>query len=101
MKTIEVTIVRIYITEASHLLTQLVDYLKDSAKVRGVTVLRAISGYGDDKVMHTSGLVDLSLDLPLVIEFFDEPIKVATVLEHLNTTLKPEHIVFWNAKANV
>ncbi|MCL5260706.1 MAG: DUF190 domain-containing protein [Gammaproteobacteria bacterium] len=100
MKTINVTVVRVYITESSHLLGKLVNYLKDDAKVRGVTVFRGISGYGDDKKLHAASLVDLSLNLPLVIEFFDNKNKITAVIKKLNTILKPEHIIFWNAEAN-
>jgi len=100
MKDVDVIMVRVYITEASKMLEKVLSYLKDEAKMRGVTVFRAISGYGDNKEMHTASLVDLSLDLPLVVEFFDEKGKVAPVIEHLNSFLKPEHIVFWDAKAN-
>jgi PII-like signaling protein len=44
--------------------------------------------------------IDLSLDLPLVIEFFDTNDKVQFILEHLGKKIKPEHIVFWEAKVN-
>jgi PII-like signaling protein len=62
-------------------------------------VFRAISGYGDSG-MHGATFVDLSLDLPLVIEFFDEQEKINLALEALSKIIKPEHIIFWNAKVN-
>lgn len=101
MKTIDVTVVRIYISEKSKLLTPIMKYLHDVVKVRGVTVFRAISGYGDAGVQHTASLMDLALDLPLTIEFFDhDEIKIMIALEHLNGIIKPEHIIWWQAKAN-
>ena len=99
MKLTTVTIVRIYITESSKLLKPIIDYLHNDAKVRGVSVFRAISGYGETGE-HTSSLVDLSLNLPLAIEFFDLPEKAKAAIEHLNHMVKPEHVVFWNAEAN-
>ncbi len=100
MKTIDVTIVRIYITEASHLLTQIIDYLKNEAKIRGVSVFRAISGFGETG-NHTSSIVDFSLNLPLTLEFFDDDRdKIKKAIDHLGTIVKLEHIVFWEAKAN-
>ena len=99
MKTIDILVVRIYITESSGLLSKLVSYLKDTVKVRGVSVFRAISGFGDTGT-HTSGLIDVSLDLPLVIEFFDEQEKVEEALEYLSTLIKSEHIIYWKATAN-
>lgn len=99
MKTVEVIFVRIYITESSHLLKTIVNYLKNEAKIRGISVFRAISGFGDTG-SHTASLIDLSLDLPLAVEFFDSKDKVDPALEHLAGIIKHEHIVFWEAKAN-
>ncbi|RDI41142.1 DUF190 domain-containing protein [Aquicella lusitana] len=99
MKTIDVTIVRIYVMESDHLLNTIVNYLKSEAKIRGISVFRAISGFGETG-NHTASLIDLSLDLPLAVEFFDSKDKVMLALEHLSKTIKHEHIVFWEAKAN-
>jgi uncharacterized protein len=101
MKTIDVVIVRIYITEASHLLDKIVDYLKKDAKIRGVSVFRAISGFGETG-NHTASLIDLSLNLPLTVEFFDnDREKIDKALNHLGSIIRPEHIVLWEAKANI
>jgi hypothetical protein len=100
MEIVKVIIARVYITESSNLFEKIFDYLKNEAKVRGVSVFRAISGYGDSGVLHTASLVDLSLNLPIVIEFFDNESKVRQILSHLDTILKPEHIIFWEAFAN-
>ena len=73
MRTADVTMVRIYLTEGQHQLDPLLAKLHDEEKVRGVTVFRGISGFGKSGRMHSSSLLDLSMDLPLVVEFFDEP----------------------------
>lgn len=99
MKTIDVIFVRVYITESSHLLNTIVSYLKTEAKIRGVSVFRAISGFGKTG-NHTVSLIDLSLDLPLAIEFFDQKDKIELALEYLNKIIKHEHIIFWDAKVN-
>jgi uncharacterized protein len=99
IKTVEVMMVRIYISESSHLLKQTIEYLQNEAEIRGFTVFRAISGYGEQGEL-TSSLVDLFLNLPLVIEFFDHKEKIQQALTHLNTVIKHEHIVFWPAYAN-
>ena len=100
MNTIDVVVVRVYITESSHLLKEIMAYLSNEAKIRGVTVFRAIQGAGATG-SHTTSFLDLSLDLPLTIEFFDDKEKVLLALEHLNTRVKPEHIISWEAKANI
>lgn len=99
MKSIPVLVVRIYITESSGLLHKIVDYLKKEAKVRGISVFRAISGFGETG-SHMTSLVDLSLDLPLTVEFFDHNEKVEAALEALSKMVKPEHIITWEANAN-
>ncbi len=99
MKTLDVIVVRIYITESSHLLNEMVKHLKTEVKIRGVSVFRAISGFGESG-SHTASLLDLSLNLPLTIEFFDQKDKVEIALEYLNKKVKPEHIIFWNAMVN-
>lgn len=96
----EVIIVRVYISESAHLLNNILDYLKKEASIQGVSVFRAISGFGKTGE-HTSSFISLSIDLPLVIEFFDTKNKIQPALEHLNTLIKPEHIIFWEAKTNM
>lgn len=75
-------------------------YLHHEAKVRGVSVFRAIGGYGNSGNEHNASLMDLSLDLPVAIEFFDHPEKVKLALVELNKMVKPEHVVCWEAQAN-
>jgi PII-like signaling protein len=101
MKTVDVTMVRIYLHEGQGQLERLMQLLHDEEKVRGVTTFRGVSGFGQSGKMHSSTLIDMSLDLPLIIEFFDEPEKVDKVLEHLNKLVKPGHIVSWQATINV
>jgi PII-like signaling protein len=72
--------------------------LHDELKVRGLTVFRALTGYGNSGKWHTASLVDLSLDLPLVVEFFDEPPLARAALERLGTVCKPGHVVEWPAR---
>ena len=99
MKTMDVIMVRVYVMESSKLLKDIIKYLKDEANIRGISVFRAISGFGESGD-HAASLIDLSLDLPLAIEFFDTKEKIAPALEHLSKTIKHEHIVFWDAKVN-
>lgn len=96
----EVTIVRVYLSEGHAHLDDLLKRLHDVDKVRGVTVFRGIAGWGDSGRLHTSRLVDLSLDLPVVVEFFDAPEKIDDVLDHLRKELKPDHVLSWRARLN-
>ena len=98
MKTIEVTRVRVYLTEGEGVLKNLLKRLHDWEKVKGVTVFRGISGFGGSGVTHTSVAVDLMMDLPVVVEVVDVPEKVESILEHITAMLKPGHIVSWQAR---
>jgi PII-like signaling protein len=100
MKHSDVTLVRIYLTEGEKVMKTLLTKLHDEEKVRGVTVFRGISGFGRSGQVHSSTLLDLSLDLPVVIEFFDTPDKVRRILSHLKTLLPPGHVVSWPAQIN-
>jgi PII-like signaling protein len=100
MKQREVTMVRIYITEGKGLMQRLLAKLHDEEKVQGVTVFRGIAGFGRSGAMHSSTLLDMSLDLPIVIEFFDDPAKVSTILEHLKDLVPPGHTVTWSAQVS-
>lgn len=100
MKNKPVTMVRIYLTEGMHQYKEFMELLHDQEQVAGVTAFRGITGFGKTGKIHSSTLIDMSLDLPIVLEFFDEPEKVATVLKQLNSLIKPGHIVSWPAYVN-
>lgn len=89
------TIVRIYCTEGEGRLRELTAFLHDKECIRGLTVFRGVAGFGASGKLHGGGLIDLSLDMPLVLEFFDETAKVAAVLEDLRPLVKPGHVISW------
>ncbi|QSA96185.1 DUF190 domain-containing protein [Methylococcus sp. EFPC2] len=97
MATQSVTVARIYLREGEHLLARLITFLHDEEKVSGVTVLQGIAGFGPDGKLRTAALLDLSLDLPLVVEFYDHPGRVRDVIAKLETELGLTHVVTWPA----
>ena len=97
MNQLDVIFVRIYLTEHEGRMEGLLKRLHDEEKVKGVTVFRGISGFGKSGRLHSSSLLDMSLDLPLVVEFFDEPHRVENILAHISRDLEPGHIVSWPA----
>lgn len=50
----------------------------------GATVLRGPMGFGRSSRLHTTRILRLSQDLPLVIEIVDSPDKIAAFAEALN-----------------
>ena len=51
--------------------------------VSGATVVRGISGFGADHHLHTTRILRLTEDLPIKIEFIEEPEKVEALLPKL------------------
>jgi uncharacterized protein len=58
----------------------------------GATVLRGTEGYGARSVVHKAALLEMSSDLPIVIEIVDTQDKVDLLLPHLETMV-PEGMI--------
>lgn len=54
----------------------------------GATVLRGILGYGASTRIHSTKILDLSEDLPLVVEIVDTEEKIQTILPFIDETVK-------------
>ena len=50
----------------------------------GATVLRGVSGFGAHSVYHTQKLLDLSADLPLIVEVIDTQEKIDTIMPRID-----------------
>lgn len=62
---------------------QLILNLLREHEIAGVTVIRGIMGYGADKKMHGTRVLELSADLPVVLEMIDTAKKIEQVLPKL------------------
>ena len=93
----KVTVARVYVTEGKHVHEKVFEKLHDEHKVMGVTIYRGISGFGKSGETHSSNLLDMSFDLPVIIEFFDEPEKVTLALESLSDLIKPGNVLTFYA----
>jgi PII-like signaling protein len=69
--------------EGQTLYEYLVTYLRKN-HFAGVTVLRGIEGYGHSSVIHTANVLDLSTDLPIVIEVVDSEEKIVELKDMLD-----------------
>jgi PII-like signaling protein len=58
-----------------------------AAGLAGATVLRGIESFGASSVVHRSRLVELSEDLPVVVEIVDAEEKVRAFLERIDPLL--------------
>lgn len=102
----DVTIARIYLSETDHgkrknLMEEVVTTLHDRHRVRGVTVFRGIAGFGDGGAVHSADILRLTVDLPLVVEFFDEPNIVDAVLAQLRDLIRGHPVVTWPARLSL
>lgn len=50
----------------------------------GATAIRGIEGFGADAHLHTTRILRLSEDLPVVVEMVDRQAAIARVLPHLD-----------------
>ena len=50
----------------------------------GATVLRGVSGFGAHSVYHTQKLLDLSADLPLIVEVVDSQEKINAIMPRID-----------------
>jgi PII-like signaling protein len=81
------TRVRIYFGEHDHyqgkaLWSALLDFLRAEGAA-GATVLRGLAGYGAHSRIHAATLVDLSADLPLILEWVDSDERVEELLPRI------------------
>jgi PII-like signaling protein len=97
--------VRVHIGESDHhggqpLYTAIVEAARH-AGLAGATVLKGIEGYGARSVVHAARIVDMSSDLPILVELIDEPDAIHAFLPVLTKlvadgliTLDDVHIVY-------
>jgi PII-like signaling protein len=63
-------------------------YAAKEHKMAGATVLRGILSFGASSHIHTAKLLDLSFDLPIVVEIVDSEEKINQYLPIANQMIK-------------
>lgn len=53
----------------------------------GATVLRGICGYGANRVFHSQRLLDLSADLPLIVEVVESEEKISKLMPRIDAMM--------------
>ncbi|HET7027739.1 MAG TPA: DUF190 domain-containing protein [Candidatus Limnocylindrales bacterium] len=81
-------LVRIYIGESDQwhgqpLYQAIVRFLRERG-IAGATVLRGIEGFGAKAHLHTTRLLQLSQDLPVLVEVVDQEDRLRAVLPELD-----------------
>ncbi|MDA8228638.1 MAG: DUF190 domain-containing protein [Desulfitobacterium hafniense] len=90
-------LLKIYVGEKERyenkpLYQHLIYWLKEKG-ISGVTVLRGIEGYGQDKVLHTYRILEMSSDLPMVLEIVDSSDRIEGILPEI-CEMVPKGLVF-------
>lgn len=90
-------LLKVYVGESERyknkpLYQYLIRWLREK-EIAGVTINRGIEGYGQDKVVHTSRLLELSADLPITLEIVDTAEKIEEILPEL-CQMVPKGLVF-------
>lgn len=84
--------IRIYIGEDDkHKGRPMADAILEEARTRGLagaTVFRGLAGFGANSLIHTSRILRLSEDLPVVIEIVDHPEALTPFIEMLDGIIK-------------
>jgi uncharacterized protein len=63
----------------------LLEYLR-THDYAGATALRGIEGFGRKHKMHSADMLELSTDLPIVVEIIDTPEKIESLKSELEET---------------
>jgi PII-like signaling protein len=102
-------VARIYIGESDQwhgqpLYHAIVELLRERG-LAGATVLRGIEGFGHSARLHTSRILRLSEDLPILIEVVDREDRLRAVLPEIDAmvgdgliTLDPTHVVAYRSR---
>lgn len=99
----EVLMVRVYIHESDQgkhkrSMREILSLLQEQHAVQGVAVFRAIAGFGANGEVHADDILRLNVNLPIVIEFFDQPKVAEAVIDLLRALVPGGHMVSWPAR---
>ncbi|MDH5710864.1 MAG: DUF190 domain-containing protein [Gammaproteobacteria bacterium] len=94
-----ITVARIYVTEGQRVHEKIFERLHDEHKIKGVTMFRGIAGFGESGETHSSSLLDMSFDMPVIVEFFDEEARVRAALDSLSDLTTSCRVITFSAES--
>jgi PII-like signaling protein len=89
----------IYVGESDHwhgkpLYAAIVERARELG-LAGATVTRGIMGFGANSRIHTTAILRLSEDLPVVVQIVDEPTRLDGFLKELDDMVTEGMVVTW------
>jgi len=101
----EAQLLRIFIGESDKYEGKpLYEWIVTEAKaygLAGATVLRGLMGFGANSRIHTSKILRLSLDLPIVVEIVDTPEKIRAFLSHIESVVREGLVTLEKAEVHI
>jgi PII-like signaling protein len=102
-------LLRIFIGESDHWhnqpLHEAIVLKARQAGIAGATVIRGFLGYGANSHIHTTEILRLSADLPIIVEIVDKAEKIAQILPELDAmigegmiTLEKVNVIAYRSK---
>lgn len=93
------TMLAVYIGESDHwhgkpLYAAIVEKAREMG-LAGATVTRGMMGFGANSRIHTTAILRLSEDLPVVIELIDRPERIQLLAEELTRMVTEGLVVTW------
>ncbi len=70
-------------------------------RLAGATVTRGIMGYGANSHIHTSTILRLSMDLPIVVEIIDTPEKIKVFLSFIDGVITEGLVTLERAEVKI
>lgn len=102
---VEGQLLRIFIGESDRCEGKpLYEWLVLKAKEQGLagaTVIRGLMGFGANSHIHTSKILRLSVDLPIIIEIVDTPEKIMAFLSNVKDVIKEGLVTLERAEVQI
>ena len=98
----EGVLLRILVDESSRSqgrpLYEAIVYKARELKLAGATVLKGVLGYGADSMIHSTKVLRLSEDLPMIVEIVDTREKINSILPFLDENVGEGLITMENVR---
>ncbi len=92
----KVKLVRVYTDDSKGHVADMLEHLHERGDVIGTTIFRGIAGFGGHGHIHQTQLLDLSSNLPIVIEFYHKSDKSAELISFIHQKIENAHIISWD-----
>ena len=76
-------------------------YKARESGLAGATAIRGMMGYGANSRIHTSKILRLSMDLPVIVEIVDAPEKIQAFLTQIDPVIKVGLVTLEKAEVQI